>query len=297
MRVSFPRRLVRAAAHRALGPSRVRHIRLRATDWKRLAEYRTLPDGRRSLRELSDYRDRYRGERCVIIGNGPSLREMDLSPLASEFTFGLNRIYLMFDEIGFRTSFLVVVNKYVAEQCGPEIADAGVPTFVSWHARRHMPAGTAPTYLCTIRRPGFTHDVRNGLWAGATVTYVALQLAYHMGFQEAVLIGVDHSFATTGTPNALVVSAGDDPNHFDPAYFGKGFRWQLPDLDTSEIAYEMARRAFASAGRRIVDATVDGKLQIFPKVSYAELFRTAESSAADSQRSGLHLGEVRPSRG
>ena len=249
------------------------------------------------MRELDDYRDRYRGERCVIIGNGPSLREMDLSPLASEFTFGLNRAYLMFDEIGFRTSFLVVVNKYVVEQCGSEIVDAGVPTFVSWHARHSMPAGAAPTYLCTVRRPGFAHDVRNGLWAGATVTYVALQLAYHMGFQEAVLIGVDHSFATTGTPNALVVSAGDDPNHFDPAYFGKGFRWQLPDLETSEIAYETARRAFAAAGRRIVDATVGGKLHIFPKVSYAELFRTADGFAADLQHPRLLPGEAGPPRG
>jgi hypothetical protein len=292
-----PRRFVRAAAHRTLGASRTRHVRLRATDWKRRVEYRTLPEGRRSIRELDDYRDRYRGERCVIIGNGPSLRGMDLSPLAGEFTFGLNRIYLMFDEMGFRTSFMAVVNKYVVEQCAPEIAAAAVPTFVSWHARGHMPAGFAPTYLCTLRRPGFADDVRNGLWAGATVTYVALQLAYHMGFQEAVLIGVDHSFATKGTPNALVVSAGDDPNHFDPAYFGKGFRWQLPDLETSEIAYEMARRAFAADGRRIVDATVGGKLQVFPKVRYEELFPTSSGSADDARRTGLPVAEGHPSRG
>jgi len=34
----------------------------------------------------------------------------------------------------------------------------------------------------------------------------------------------------------------------------------------------MARNAFESAGRRVVDATVGGKLTIFPKVDYESLF-------------------------
>ena len=45
----------------------------------------------------------------MIVGNGPSLAGMDLSPLRDEFTFGLNRSYLMFDRIGFNTTFLVAV--------------------------------------------------------------------------------------------------------------------------------------------------------------------------------------------
>ncbi len=69
-----------------------------------------------------------------------------------------------------------------------------------------------------------------------------------------------------------MTSEGDDPNHFHPGYFGKGFRWQLPDLDTSEVAYAMARQAYEKDGRRIVDATIGGKLTIFPKVNYDDLF-------------------------
>ncbi len=87
-----------------------------------------------------------------------------------------------------------------------------------------------------------------------------------------VLIGVDHNFVTKGKPNTTVVSEGDDPNHFHPAYFGKGFRWQLPDLETSELAYGLAKQAFEADGRQIVDATVGGKLTVFPKVKYDELF-------------------------
>jgi hypothetical protein len=125
----------------------------------------------------------------------------------------------------------------------------------------------------TYSGPKFARDARGRLWEGATVTYVALQLAYHLGFEQVILIGVDHSFVTQGTPNTTVVSQGDDPNHFHAGYFGKGFRWQLPDLDTSERAYIMARQAYEANGRQVVDATIGGKLTVFPKTDYVSLFK------------------------
>ena len=69
-----------------------------------------------------------------------------------------------------------------------------------------------------------------------------------------------------------LVSQGDDPNHFAPNYFGTGFKWQLPDLKGSERAYRMARQAYEAAGRSVVDATVGGKLTVFPKVDFNSLF-------------------------
>jgi hypothetical protein len=69
-----------------------------------------------------------------------------------------------------------------------------------------------------------------------------------------------------------VVSQGDDPDHFHTGYFGKGFRWQLPDLETSERGYRMARQAYEQAGREVLDATVGGKLAVFPKAAYESLF-------------------------
>jgi hypothetical protein len=93
-----------------------------------------------------------------------------------------------------------------------------------------------------------------------------------MGFEQVILIGVDHSFMTQGKPNTTVISQGDDRDHFNSGYFGKGFRWQLPDLETSERAYRMAHEAYQGAGRRVLDATVGGKLAVFPKVEYNTLF-------------------------
>ena len=51
--------------------------------------------------ELSKYKNKYTGHRCIIIGNGPSLNDMDLSLLKNEYTFGLNRIYLLFNKLNY----------------------------------------------------------------------------------------------------------------------------------------------------------------------------------------------------
>ena len=125
----------------------------------------------------------------------------------------------------------------------------------------------------TYSGPKFASDARSRLWEGATVTYVALQLAFYMGFQQVILIGVDHSFSTKGKPNTTITSQGDDQDHFDSRYFGEGYRWQLPDLATSERAYRMARDAYQHDGREVLDATVAGKLTVFPKVDYQSLFQ------------------------
>lgn len=239
--------------------------------------FHTLPDGRKSLYRLGEIRDSQRGKRCFILGNGPSLRQTDLSLLRNEITFGLNRIYLLFPEIGFPTTYLVSVNRLVLEQCAAEIFALPTIRFVPWSSRKYIRIpleNTEDTIFLntTCRRPGFARDVRRPIWSGATVTFVALQLAYHMGFEKVILIGVDHSFVTKGEPHTTVVSEGDDPNHFSPNYFGKGFRWQLPDLETSEIAYRMARQAFEQDGRRVLDATIGGKLTVFEKIDYHSLF-------------------------
>jgi hypothetical protein len=226
-----------------------------------------------SRKRLAALRDVHKGERCFIIGNGPSLRATDLKKLRNEFTFGLNRIYLLFPELGFTTTYFLSMNDLVIEQCAAEIMALPIPKFLTWRSRRYIKPTEDTNFLhTTYTGPKFARDVTGRLWEGATVTYVALQLAYHMGFEKVILIGVDHNFVTKGDANKTITSQGDDPNHFDPNYFGKGFKWQLPDLETSERAYRMAKAAFETDGREVLDATIGGKLTVFPKIDYLSLF-------------------------
>jgi hypothetical protein len=235
------------------------------------------PWRRESIRRLTALKDIHKGSRAFIIGNGPSLRRTDLSKLRDEFTFGMNRIYLLFPELGFHTTYFVSINDLVIEQFADEILAQPMPKFLAWRSHRHfssqLPINQLPTFLyTTYTSPHFSPDVRGRVWEGATVTNVALQLAFHLGFQQVILIGVDHNFASRGEANKTVVSQEDDANHFAPNYFGKGTKWQLPDLDTSEVGYTLARDAYRKAGREALDATVGGKLTVFPKVDYHSLF-------------------------
>jgi hypothetical protein len=244
---------------------------------KNRLDFSIHPLTRSSIRQLTAMKDAHRGERCFIIGNGPSLRNTDLTKLRGEFTFGMNRIYLLFTELGFHTTYFVSVNYLVIRQCAAEIMSLPMPKFIPWSCRRDLDHPSTDTIFLDLvgvkNKPGFYTDPRKPIWHGATVTYTALQLAYFIGFEQVILIGVDHSFATSGPAGQVVESQGDDPNHFSKNYFGKGFQWQLPDLETSEMAYRFAREAYEAAGRQVLDATVDGKLTIFSKVKYRSLFK------------------------
>jgi hypothetical protein len=235
------------------------------------------PWRRESVRRLTELKDIHKGKRAFIIGNGPSLKQTDLTKLRNEFTFGMNRIYVLFPELGFTTTYFCSINDLVIEQFSADILALPMPKFLAWRSRRHfnpnLPISHLPTFLYTsYTGPRFSPDVRGRVWESATVTNVALQLAFHMGFEKVILIGVDHNFTSKGEANKTIISQGDDPNHVSPNYFGKGVKWQLPDLDTSEIGYALARDAYQKAGREVLDATVGGKLTIFPKVDYNSLF-------------------------
>ena len=229
---------------------------------------------RKSVARIKLFQNKHQSERCFILGNGPSLKHTDLSRLKNEITFGMNRIYLLFPQIGFPTSYYLAINTLVIEQCANEIMALDMPRFVSWRGRKWLRPDPDVIYLDTdyTDPPTFSRDLSGRVFEGSTVTYVAMQLAYHMGFEEVILVGVDHSFTTKGKPNVTVVSDGEDPNHFSTEYFGKGYRWQLPDLEASERAYLMAREAFETSNRRILDATIGGKLDIFPKIQLEDLF-------------------------
>jgi hypothetical protein len=232
------------------------------------------PHRRKSRRTVRRYRDLHSGQRCFIIGNGPSLQKTDLSKLKNEITFGLNRIYLLFPELGFSTTYLVSINTLVIEQCAEELKTLSIPKFITWRARHWMADDLDVIFLDSdyTLPETFSEDLSGRVYEGCTVTYVALQLAFYMGFQQVILIGVDHHFATNGPANTVVVSQGKDIDHFSPDYFGKGFRWQLPDLEGSERAYRLAKKAFQDHGRQVLDATIDGRLTVFPKVEYSSLF-------------------------
>ncbi len=243
--------------------------------------------GARVLPERQDVR-RFkgigRGQRCFIMGNGPSLKRIDPLRLKREVTFGTNGIYLVEDWLGFLPTYHVTEDRLVIEDRGAEIsALRGTTKFYDRRWMRHIPPSDSDVMPRVIYDyseypdfPLFSRNAARCLWVGGTVTYLCLQLAYYMEYDPVILVGFDHSYvrpAHVEAAGAVWTSHGDDPNHIHPDYFGKGKRWHDPRVDRMSRAFIRAKNEFESAGRRVVNATSGGQLEIFPRADFLSLFK------------------------
>jgi hypothetical protein len=183
------------------------------------------------------------------------------------FCFGLNKINLLFEKTEFRPDAVVAVNIHVIMQNAPFFNQSNIPLFLDSHGNRFVKFRDNVHFLHAVpQNRKFAKDCSVSVIQGATVTFVAMQLAFHMGFQKVALVGCDHSFFDRGPANKTVVSGKADPNHFDPRYFAGGVKWQLPDLLASELQYDTARETFEENARQIVNCTAGGNLEIFARM-------------------------------
>lgn len=223
----------------------------------------------------------------LVVGNGPSLNQTALDEFAGVPSIGMNKIDLIYGRTTWRPTLVVCVNDIVVMQHAARFAESEVPVFLSWKSRRFVPFRHRHkvNYFLSLLDDRFSTDLTTGVGASPTVTYTALQFAYHMEANPVILLGVDHNFQAAGPANAIAVRRGEDVNHFDPNYFKAGSVWGVPDLDGSERVYRIAKKAFEAAGRTILDATVGGKLAIFPKVLLGDALSFIRSN--DQPGSGI----------
>jgi len=210
-----------------------------------------------------DLQNKHLGETCLIIGNGPSLKDMPISFLKSYPSFGSNRIYLL---DGFTPDYYACVNPLVIEQFCSEINDMPARAkFIAMTNGLHFTIENS-FGVKSSGMPIFSFWPDKWIYEGHTVTYVLMQLAYYMGFKRALLVGVDHRFTYEGAPNELKKAKWEiDPNHFCGQYFSSGTKWNNPDLEASEHAYRMAKISFENNNREIINLTPNSALDIFKK--------------------------------
>jgi MoaA/NifB/PqqE/SkfB family radical SAM enzyme/tetratricopeptide (TPR) repeat protein/SAM-dependent methyltransferase len=234
-------------------------------------------------RKIEFLKDLYKGERAFIIGNGRSLNSMNLQSLRNEITFGVNCIFYNFSRMGFKPNFYVVEDVLVAEDRREEIDRLSGMTKIFGEYLKYCLKDTDNVIWANVKYdfsnyPGFPHfskDASQCMWVGGTVSYLCMQLAYYMGFEEVYLIGFDHDYVIprdAKIAGRVITSSSNDPNHFHPEYFGKGKRWHDPQIGRMEKAYRKAKEVFEADGRRIYNATVGGYLEVFPRVKYNSLF-------------------------
>ena len=224
-------------------------------------------------RQLKQFKNRHQGERCFIIGNGPSLTAGDLDNLRSETTFASNKIYLAFDQTDWRPSYYVVEDDHMIRQHHQAIRELnGFVKFVSddwgsYFRGDHKVVMYPRTLLDLNRFPRFSGNASRYVFCGYMVTYISLQLAYFMGFNRVYLLGVDFDYTLSHNGSDTIVHAAAHPSdHFTPEYFAPGEQRYIPQLSRAQRAMLCARRFYEAQGRKIWNATRGGKLEVFERI-------------------------------
>jgi glycosyltransferase involved in cell wall biosynthesis len=233
-----------------------------------------------------------RGRTVVILGNGPSLNEVDPHDLTGVTTIGSNFIHLFDPESGFLPSIVTCSNLLVVEQ--------GVDTFRALDTAVLLPSYARGVVgddhrvlLANVNHDtGFSADVVDGASTYSTVTYVNLQLAATLGFDRIVLTGFDHNYQQpdAGSHGSVIEQDDDDVNHFSSEYF-KGKSWQKADADEMAKVYVKAKINLPDT--TILNATVGGHLEVFPRATLADAV-PADEAPVDLGR--LHGPRRHPER-
>ena len=242
---------------------------------------------------IAAMRNRYLGKRCFILGNGPSLKKMNLDFIKDEITIGSNGIYHTFADMGFSTSFLLFEDIEQTELRSPDIRGVKGPIKMAALYNAYCISKDENTLFFNAPRshrsdyywdkdlyPQFSRDFASVVHLGGTITYVALQLAYHLGCNPVYLIGVDHNYGKLPElfPPGKIEITPENVHlvrqcHFDKNYYKIGDLIGVPHVDLQNQSYSLSNDEFKRIGRSVFNAGIQSQLDIFPKVEYAKLFK------------------------
>ena len=242
---------------------------------------------------LAALKNTHLGEKCFIIGNGPSLKASDLDVLyeSKAFSFAANRIFKIFDQTKWRPDVYCVGDSYVLNIDLEHALRLDIDLKLFLHPRytkygeefinpKNQNGNTL--FFSHISKPfnadtpliPFSDDPSRCVCSGYTIVYSIIQWAAYMGFTEMYLLGVDNDY--TSAP-ALSVSDAD-ADHFSKDYTDVQWASSVTNYNPVFIniaqtqSYESAEIYSREHGFRIFNATRGGKLEAFERVDFGSLF-------------------------
>lgn len=230
-------------------------------------------------------KNKFEGQRVFLIGNGPSINQTPLYLLKNEYTVCFNRFNLLLDRLNWIPTIYITVDERVAEDIANEINDLTKKIeycfFPDIHPGnvdfRRFIINRENIYWLNLYGNGFYKELpRVGL--NGTVANVGIQVLAYLGFKEIYLLGVDmnyteHSSVVKQDKRNWISTQDDDPNHFDPRYFGKGRKYHKPRINDLVLpGYRNAKKFVNENGIKVYNATIGGYLEVFPRININSLF-------------------------
>jgi hypothetical protein len=238
-------------------------------------------------KKIKQFKDIHIGESCFIIGNGPSLTADDLNNLKDIVSFSSNRINLFLDKTDWTPWYYTFIDTVIANQFFDDVynmkkkqmfvivTDSNF-SMVKKHFRKNCFFLRSYYEHQKNGLPKFSEELSRKIHTHGTVTYVNIQLAIYMGFKNIYLIGVDNNYAINKLKDGKIEIneklIGKD--HFNENYYSSMENTkQLPNnVYSMTQAYISSKQYCDSCGVKIYNATRGGKLEVFPRVNFDELF-------------------------
>ncbi|MCF8262629.1 MAG: DUF115 domain-containing protein [Melioribacteraceae bacterium] len=226
----------------------------------------------------------HKGKRAFLIGNGPSLNRLPLYLLRNEHSIGFNRINLLEERLNWVPNFYCTIDDRVLLDSVDEIQNnlskyeaAFLPDIHPYNINfKKKFVEKDNLFWLFLEKLNFSMNLP---YAGInkTVANVGLQILAYLGFSPIYIIGVDLDYksqvsAKNETTRDVVANDDDDPNHFDPRYFGKGRNYHQPRMEETFLKFDDARKFFDSQNINVFNAGIGGKLESFKRVKFEDLF-------------------------
>jgi len=238
------------------------------------------------MNNISQFKNTGKGKRIFLVGNGPSLNDMDLDKLCGEDSIAMNRISLIYPKTKWRPKYYIFssTNCYDPRwgiEWSKSITEASKEEFTTpliWRRFKNdieSRAGKFPEktiFLDSFSENGigsensFSTDAEKRLDKSGTTMNVALQLAYYMCYSEVYLIGCDSNWKTAQNTKTF-----GDPNHFDSsyhAYIGDG----ATEFNRMNNTHIRAKKEFDKAGIKILNAGPNSAITAYDKIEFDKLF-------------------------
>lgn len=234
-------------------------------------------------RRLMEMKDLHKGKRCFLVGNGPSLTPHDLDLIQNEYSFGTNMVYKIFNQTKWRPTYHCVSDSIYATRLKDELYENIQSPLLTIEKTYRKMTKRVPdtTYVHTIASERY--KVKGNLFAycmvKATVLSLAAEFAFHMGFTEIYLLGVDCTNPHAAGGHFMENYASRDIAQSDISRIKT--RMKKEDVTTEQIGehiidrslvvYRLLKKYADKHGIQIYNATRGGNLEIFPRVKLEDV--------------------------
>jgi hypothetical protein len=222
-------------------------------------------------KKISTLKNTHVGERCFIVGNGPSLTTQDLDMIAGEDSFGVNKIFQLYNKTKWCQTYYCCCDKDAWMFCKNFFENNFTNSILLLDMElkidnlRDHPSiyrfHGAPRF--SLKRHNykqfenilFAENLQNGVYMVFTVVIIAIQFAIYMGYKEIYLLGADCNYS-------------GDPQKNYPKEMTMNYAQPRYDEVNQNLmrSYSVVKEYAESHSIKILNATRGGKLELFERV-------------------------------